>query len=101
MKHLLLLLVLTVSTNTTKAQDATLQETTDWLNIYGSKENGISYSNPDKTYTNTWYLTKKNEKLHFELKNFENGTELLKERSRFFMMISIGFSFLKLINILR
>ena len=84
MKQLLFLLVLTVSINTTKAQDATLQETIDWLNIYGLKENGTSYSNPDITYTNTWYLTKKNEKLHFELKNFKNGIELLKERSRFF-----------------
>ena len=84
MKNLLFLLVLTVSINTTKAQDATLKETIDWLNIYGLKENGTSYSNPDITYTNTWYLTKKNEKLHFELKNFKNGIELLKERSRFF-----------------
>lgn len=39
MKHLLLLLVLTVSISTVKAQDATLQETIDWLNIYGFEDN--------------------------------------------------------------
>ncbi|CAM1340367.1 hypothetical protein [Tenacibaculum aestuarii] len=39
MKHLLFLLVLTLSINTTNAQDATLQETIDWLNIYGFEDN--------------------------------------------------------------
>ncbi|WP_147679197.1 hypothetical protein [Algibacter pacificus] len=39
MKHLLFLLVLTVSINTTKAQDATLQETIDWLKSYGLTDN--------------------------------------------------------------
>jgi len=39
MKNLLFLLVLTVSISTVKAQDATLQETIDWLNIYGFEDN--------------------------------------------------------------